>query len=361
MTDQRPTTPVLGNMAKHAMLDFVPLAGPGWKVADVNGNAQSGGQILQSHLPQAGTNAIAPATIRRDQQIPCLTIIFHAHLVPPTTDRFGRKPRGIVVDAYTDPALVLGDIVNPIRDGFAQVFVHKVMDQYFDRFTLWLPLASTITILADQFLLFRIHRDHRLTPMLKVLNGGVEVFKLGITIRMIRAFFRLSVALQTVARREQQSPNRAGTDRVPLFGQFTCQSRRALASPAQGRLGITTGRWLKQLLQCPLQVRIKDYLAFASATFLSHPLRRANLRSGCPFRQFPQPFTNRIGRHPNGTTDRTNTPPSIGLGFRSSPLSTRSFVQHRYQRSVDRFYALDCSGSLHEHSKPPSQKYVNLF
>ena len=35
MTDQGPATPILGDVAKHAMLNLVPLAGAGWKVADL--------------------------------------------------------------------------------------------------------------------------------------------------------------------------------------------------------------------------------------------------------------------------------------------------------------------------------------
>ena len=33
VADQRPATPVLRHMAEETMLDFVPLAGAGWKVA----------------------------------------------------------------------------------------------------------------------------------------------------------------------------------------------------------------------------------------------------------------------------------------------------------------------------------------
>lgn len=40
MARQRPTSPVFGDPAEHPMFDFIPLAGPGWKMTD--GDAQSG-------------------------------------------------------------------------------------------------------------------------------------------------------------------------------------------------------------------------------------------------------------------------------------------------------------------------------
>jgi len=36
MTDQRATTPILGNVREHAMFDFVPFAGSWGKVTDWN-------------------------------------------------------------------------------------------------------------------------------------------------------------------------------------------------------------------------------------------------------------------------------------------------------------------------------------
>ena len=361
MTNQRPTAPILRDVAKHAMLNLVPLAGAGGKVADVDGNAQMRGQGLQGHLPQSATAPIAPATIRHDQKFTRLAMTFQAQLPPPPPDRFRRKLSGIVIDAHTDPPLILGEIINAVRNGFAQVFVQKVMDPDFDRLTVRLPFASPVAKFTDQFLLFRVHRDRRLAALLKVLRRSIDVFKLRVAVWMICALSRFAIALQAITRCDQQSSHRAGTGGVPLFRQFTAQARRALASPAQGRLRIPAGRWLNQLFQSRLQSGIQLRLMFAPATCLSHTPRDLNLRGGFAFRQFPPPSADRIRRHPNRGAGRSNAAPPIRLGFRSGPLSARSLVHYRRQRPVNHFHSLDCSGVLHWDVKPLPQKCVNLF
>ena len=66
MTDQGSATPILGDVAKHAMLNLVPLAGAGWKVADLDRNTQPIGQVLQRHLPQSAAATVAAAAVGRD-------------------------------------------------------------------------------------------------------------------------------------------------------------------------------------------------------------------------------------------------------------------------------------------------------
>ena len=68
VTDQRPPTPVLGNVREHPMLDLVPFAGPGREVAHVHWQPQADRQGLQSDLPQTTPAAVASSTIGRDQQ-----------------------------------------------------------------------------------------------------------------------------------------------------------------------------------------------------------------------------------------------------------------------------------------------------
>src|SRR5262249_2624852 len=68
-TLQRLPTPIGGDMAEHAVLDFVPLAGPWRQVADPDAQATRIGKSLQFPLPQACTNAVTATTIRCDQQL----------------------------------------------------------------------------------------------------------------------------------------------------------------------------------------------------------------------------------------------------------------------------------------------------
>src|SRR6266702_2990524 len=55
---QRFSTPVRRDMTKHAMLDLVPLAGAGRKVAGRKAKTDMVGQSLQSYLPQSCSTAV---------------------------------------------------------------------------------------------------------------------------------------------------------------------------------------------------------------------------------------------------------------------------------------------------------------
>jgi hypothetical protein len=48
-------------MKEKAVLDFVPLAGAGWQMADHNVEAEFLGQFLQFAFPQADPRAVAAA------------------------------------------------------------------------------------------------------------------------------------------------------------------------------------------------------------------------------------------------------------------------------------------------------------
>src|SRR5215471_9915527 len=61
-TLQRLPTPIRGDMAEHAVLDFVPLAGPRRQVADPDAQATRIGEPLQFPLPQACTDAVTTPT-----------------------------------------------------------------------------------------------------------------------------------------------------------------------------------------------------------------------------------------------------------------------------------------------------------
>jgi len=58
LTIQRQTraTPVVGDVAEHAVLDLVPLAGTGREVADLNGKLQLVGKLLQMQPPSASAD-----------------------------------------------------------------------------------------------------------------------------------------------------------------------------------------------------------------------------------------------------------------------------------------------------------------
>src|SRR4051794_15820904 len=62
---QGASAPVVGDVAEHPMFDRVPLAGSGWKVTDLDLNAELIGQLLQLAFPPP--IPVGAATIRRNQ------------------------------------------------------------------------------------------------------------------------------------------------------------------------------------------------------------------------------------------------------------------------------------------------------
>ena len=69
VANQRTTSPVLRNVAEHAMFDFVPLTGAWRKVTHVDRHLQNIGQVLQCYFPQTTTATVAPATVSSNQQL----------------------------------------------------------------------------------------------------------------------------------------------------------------------------------------------------------------------------------------------------------------------------------------------------
>src|SRR5260370_6380258 len=91
-------------MAKHPMLDFVPLARAGWKVADADVQAQLLGQALKLDLPKPRPVTVAAAGVGSDEQSPSPRITLAAHLSPPTANRLHRQLCPVVVNPHPPPS-----------------------------------------------------------------------------------------------------------------------------------------------------------------------------------------------------------------------------------------------------------------
>ncbi len=98
----------------------------------------------------------------------------------------------------------------------------------------------------DDFLLFGVHRDHRLALFLKRRHGRVDMLELGVAVGVIAPFFRFAVALQTVPGRLQQSSHGARADGMSLSCQFvrqvalcSCTSNATATGDRHGSTGST--------------------------------------------------------------------------------------------------------------------------
>jgi hypothetical protein len=61
-----------------------------------------------------------------------------------------------------------------------------------------MPFTAAILVFPHLFLLFRVHRDRRLTVLQERRRPGIDMLKLRIAIRVRRTLFRLAVRLQAV-------------------------------------------------------------------------------------------------------------------------------------------------------------------
>src|SRR4051812_12790887 len=154
--DQGASAPVVGDVAEHPMFDRVPLAGSGWKVTDLDLDAELIGQLLQLAFPQADPISVATATIRRNQHAAGLGIAWMTHFFPPAPDAFDGEFGGVVIDPNADPPLIGGDIVDAVGRDLAEVRINEIIDANFLRLYFWLPFLATVLEIADQFLLLGV-------------------------------------------------------------------------------------------------------------------------------------------------------------------------------------------------------------
>src|SRR2546423_13418763 len=122
---------------------------------------------------------------------------------------------------------------------------------------LWIALfppgLPRIFILADQFFLFGINRDHRALVFSVPLYLRVNIVELLVPVRMYGSFERFDVGLEAVAQFMEEGGHGGMTERVALLAQGSSQLARTLTRPPQGRHGISTRQGLHQGFQ-----RFKD-------------------------------------------------------------------------------------------------------
>src|ERR1700694_6188183 len=146
------------------MLNLVPLARPRREVA--HAEAQSGlvRKVLQFELPQACAVAIASPGVRSDEQVIGLRVRLLAHHLPPLPDRSYGELGGVVVATDADPRLAACHVVDAVRDGLADRGLGDGAPERLLGCRTRLPLPAAALGVADELLLLRVDRDHRLLP-----------------------------------------------------------------------------------------------------------------------------------------------------------------------------------------------------
>ena len=65
----------------------------------------------------------------------------------------------------TDCPFIIGDVIDAIRNGAADLGVDEVMDGHTGWGTLKVPFAPAIGVFADELLLLRVDADHGLSVL----------------------------------------------------------------------------------------------------------------------------------------------------------------------------------------------------
>src|SRR5450759_2249064 len=205
MTHQWLPPPIHANVREQSVLNLIPLACSWWKVTDPDGNAKLIRQLLQFKLPQTNPRAIATTAICCNYQLLGIGIERFSHYQPPSTNRGHGKACRIVIRTDTDPASIVGQVIDTIGVGSSQLFIHKVIHVDLLWISLWTPFLPTVLELPDQFFLLGINRNYRLPSTHRFFCSGVYILKLCVAIRVVSSFKCFTIALQTISELFQQT------------------------------------------------------------------------------------------------------------------------------------------------------------
>lgn len=260
-------------MAKQAMLDLVPFARTGWKVADLDLHVQFVRRLLQFVFPEAVSRAVAAPTVGGDQQPadPRVAVTLSPQSTPPLVDRGHRKLCRVLADADADPCRIAPQVIDSLGNGLALLFVRKVVRLHRDRLPLTSPRSPRILVFSNQVLLLGVHREGGLAGSMLGRNTACDVLNLSVPVRVLFALDGLAVRRQTLSQVFQQFGDRRVADRVLTCFHLLGQVAGALASPFQRRHRVAARQRLDESLQRLAQRRV-FFLGALSTAPLS-PLR----------------------------------------------------------------------------------------
>ena len=289
------------------MLNLVPFAGTRRHMTDSNGELNFVGQFLEFNFPKSDTIPIATTGIGHHKEARRHGIDGVTKFLIPGTDGLDGKFCRIMTDTDTDPGFIFGQVIDAIGNGFAYLFVGKVMHQNEFRVALGAQLLSGILIGADQFLFLRVYRNRRISCLQLAADRFIDMLELGVAVRMLGAFQLLFVALTAVAQFAQQFGQgmlahliafvRQGPHQIPLATSRPQQRRFRVSSSCRLNQFIQSwqqvGIFFQQLLRPPPRCRIRagakvgpspdsDLLTFLQATtdcHLGHARRSADCRN----------------------------------------------------------------------------------
>ncbi len=183
-------------------------------MTDGNGKTQLVCQTLQFQLPKPMAIPVATPTICGDQKSLSLRIQAAAFRTPPAPDGGNRELSGIMVGTHYDVTTVTRQIVDAVGICSWYIGMREIMTLDPQAFTLCVPFASIILVVSDEFLLFRVHRYHRIARPHLPCHPVVDMLKLRVSVQVLVAFLHLLIALETVVQFVQRGPYPSVAGRV---------------------------------------------------------------------------------------------------------------------------------------------------
>lgn len=232
--------PVLADGPEQSMFNRIIFRAPRRIVADGDGQSESVAQpLLKMLLPSAGTAAIAPARIRKDQQMGFTRIRLSPVFLPPSSDGFHRELRRVRRVPHEDRSLVARKVVDPIRNRASEGILEEVVDVHSKGFPP--PRRSGVLERADQLLLLGVHADDRPSQLSERLDLCPKIEKLSVAFGMSRVRLLLfPMTSQRIVPLSQQPTDRRPTHSMTRFGQGGAQRTEAATGPFR-RLGRRSG------------------------------------------------------------------------------------------------------------------------
>ena len=196
------------------------------------------------------------------------------------------------------------------------------MDEHRFRLARWLPFPPSVLELANQFLLLRVDRNHRLPAPQEPDCRRIDVLKLGIAVRVRGALTPLLRGLQAVAQLPEEAAHGRRTHTPPALRQRRRELRATLARPPQRRRRVPARQGIDQRFKGRGDAGLRRLDAGPPCPRSAQALRRCHAAH-----DLIAPLPNRLTRQAGRRRHHRVTAIPNGQRFRRGPHASTSLVQ----------------------------------